>query len=143
MCILLAEVEEDGLTIPYWIGYDCVGGIMFREFVRLPEFEKCWVDAGLTEDDMLELEKTLCLNPESGDMVEGTGGLRKLRWALPNTGKRGGIRVVYVDFVYYEKTYLLSAYKKSVKDTLNDVEKNEIKKVIKLLADTLGRKGKQ
>lgn len=116
---------------------------MLREFVRLPEFEKCWEDAGLTEDDMLELEKTLCLNPDSGDMVEGTGGLRKLRWALPNTGKRGGIRVVYVDFVYYEKIYLISAYKKSGKDNLTDAEKNDIKKVIKLLADTLGRKGRR
>ena len=51
---------------------------MLREFIRMPEFDKCWEDAGLMEDDLVELEKNLCLNPESGDMVEGAGGLRIL-----------------------------------------------------------------
>lgn len=112
---------------------------MYREFIRMPEFEKCWENIGLTEDDIAELENFLCINPHSGDIMEGTGGLRKLRWALPNRGKRGSIRVVYVDFVYYEKIYLISAYPKNEKDNLTKEERNEIKKIIKLLEDRLRR----
>lgn len=73
---------------------------MTREFVRTKEFEKCWSNMKLDEQQLMELESFLCLNPEAGDMVQKTGGLRKLRWALPNTGKSGGIRVVYVDFAF-------------------------------------------
>lgn len=113
---------------------------MYREFVRLPEFEKCWSNFGLTEDDLADLEYHLCINPESGSIMEGTGGLRKLRWALPNRGKSGSIRVIYVDFVYYEKLYLISAYAKNEKDNLSKEERNEVKKLIKLLEEELRRK---
>jgi len=112
---------------------------VYREFIRMLEFEKCWKNIGLTEDDIAELENFLCINPQSGDIMEGTGGLRKLRWALPNRGKKGSIRVVYVDFVYYERIYLISAYPKKEKDNLTKEERNEIKKIIKLLEDGLRR----
>lgn len=72
--------------------------------------------------------------------MQKTGGLRKLRWALPSTGKSGGLRVVYVDFAYYEKIYLVSAYPKSVKENLSDDDRKQIKKFIKALNDELGRK---
>jgi len=70
-----------------------------REFVRTPEFEKCWKSFGLTEDDMVNLEHFLCMNPQIGAVMPGTGALRKIRWALPNRGKQGSIRIVYVDFI--------------------------------------------
>jgi hypothetical protein len=117
-----------------------MGGKVKREFVRLPEFEKRWNSMGLTEDDIIELEIALCQDPQKGDVVQGTGGLRKLRWALPNRGKSRSIRVVYVDFVAYEKIYLISAYPKSEKDNLTDRERNEIMKVIELLSKELERK---
>lgn len=60
---------------------------MTREFVRTSEFEKCWNRLKLTEQHLMELESYLCTNPMAGDLVQGTGGLRKLRWALPDTGK--------------------------------------------------------
>lgn len=97
---------------------------MNREFVRTPEFEKCWKIIGLTEDDMVELEYCLCRNPQLGPVVPGTGALRKIRWALPNRGKRGSIRIVYVDFAVYEKIYLISAYTKNEKDNLTREERN-------------------
>ena len=80
------------------------------------------------------------LNYISGEIVQNTGGLRKLRWAFPDTGNRDGIRVVYVDFAYYEKIYLISAYPKSEKINLTDDECNQIRKFIKTLGDELGRK---
>ncbi|MDP2892717.1 MAG: type II toxin-antitoxin system RelE/ParE family toxin [Bacillota bacterium] len=108
---------------------------MYREFIRMPEFEKRWESIGLTEDDIVDLEYALIINPNSGDIVEGTGGLRKFRWALPNRGKRGSIRVVYVDFVSFEKLYFISAYTKDEKDNLTNTERSEIKRVIKKLRD--------
>ncbi len=113
---------------------------MKREFIILPEFEKCWRQCGLNDGDLRELEYYLCLNPESGDVIPGTGGLRKLRWNLKDRGKRGGARTFYVDFAYYEKIYLISAFSKNIKTDLSENEKKEIRILIKALENELKRK---
>lgn len=113
---------------------------MYREFVRLPGFEKCWKNLGLKEDDIVSLEEFLCHHSQDEPVVPGTGGLRKLRWSLPNRGKRGSVRVVYVDFVAYEKLYFIAAYPKNEKDNLTDEERNNIKKLIEKLENELRRK---
>ncbi|VDN47989.1 Addiction module toxin RelE [Petrocella atlantisensis] len=113
---------------------------MTREFIRTNEFEKRCKSLGLSEDNIRELESFLCLYPEAGDLIQGTGGLRKLRWSLPDTGKSGGIRVVYVDFAFYEKIYFISAYSKSEKVNLSKEACNQIKKYIKLLNDEIRKK---
>jgi hypothetical protein len=113
---------------------------MTREFVILPEFEKCWYQSGLTDEDLRELEYHLCLYPTSGDVIPGTGGLRKLRWGLKDRGKRGGVRTFYIDFAYYGKIYLISAFTKNVKTDLSENEKREIKILIKALEYELARK---
>jgi len=113
---------------------------MKREFVILPEFEKCWRQCGLDDDDLREIEDYLCLHPESGDVIPGTGGLRKLRWNLKDKGKRGGVRTFYVDFAYYERIYLISAFSKNVKTDLNEDKKKGIKILIKALENELKRK---
>lgn len=112
---------------------------MTREFITLPEFQKCWQQSGLDDEGLRELEIFLCLNPTGGDVIPGTGGLRKLRWSLEGKGKRGGLRTLYVDFAYYEKIYLISAYPKNVKADLNEDEKKKIKMLIKVLEDELRR----
>jgi hypothetical protein len=112
---------------------------MTREFIILPEFQKCWQQSGLGDDDLRELEIYLCLNPSNGDVIPGTGGLRKLWWSLEGKGKRGGLRTLYVDFAYYEKIYLISAFPKNVKTDLNENEKKQIKILIKTLEDELRR----
>ena len=63
-----------------------------------------WIDLGLDDEDLAELERMLCFNPEAGELIKGTGGLRKVRWNLRNKGKQGGARVIYIDYMYYEKT---------------------------------------
>lgn len=100
---------------------------MTREFVILPEFEKCWRQCGLDDEDLREFENYLCLNPTCGDVIPGTGGLRKLRWNLKDKGKRGGARAFYVDFTYYERIYLISAFSKNVKTDLTEDEKRKSK----------------
>ena len=48
------------------------------------------------DDDLYrQLQNFLIEQPDAGDLIEGTGGLRKVRWKLPGTGKRGGVRVIY------------------------------------------------
>jgi hypothetical protein len=82
------------------------------EFVSFDVFNKTWVDLGLSDDDLKDLQEYLIINPETGSVIQGTGGVRKIRWALKNRGKSGGIRVLYIDFIVYEKIYLLMAYPK-------------------------------
>ena len=52
--------------------------------------------------------------------------MRKLRFALPNKGKRGSSRIIYIDFCFAETIYLIFAYPKSEKDDLSEAEKNSI-----------------
>ncbi len=113
---------------------------MIREFIELPKFLDKWKEAGLTEDDLIDLEVFLCEHPDAGDIIPGTGGLRKLRFSLKDKGKRGGARVIYVDFAFYERIYLFTAYTKSEKVDLTPDEKDKIRKSIKLLESELERK---
>jgi hypothetical protein len=67
----------------------------------------------LTDDEYARLQGALIESPESGALVPGSGGVRKLRWAQPGRGKRGGIRVIY-----YAKTrdgviWMLTIYAKN------------------------------
>lgn len=110
---------------------------MTREFIILPEFDKAWKHLGLGDKELRELQEYLCLYPDQGDLIQGTGGLRKLRWAIQGKGKSGGLRIAYIDFIFYEKIYLITAYKKGEKDNLSKSERNEIKKLITVLEHEL------
>ena len=116
---------------------------MTREFVYMPNFEKQWSEAKLTDDDLKDLEVYLCENPNAGDMVVGTGGLRKLRWAIPGRGKSGSIRTLYVDFASFEQIHMIACFRKSNKENLSQGEKNQIKEVIGQIKSNLRlRRGK-
>ncbi len=106
---------------------------MTREFVELPSFKKEWAALGLGDAELRRLEIELLENPRAGAMVQGTGGVRKMRFAFENRGKSGSARVIYVDFEIKEKLYLLAAYSKNIKESLSKEEKNEIKKLVELL----------
>ena len=106
---------------------------MTRTFVMLPEFDKQWANLGLTDKDLNRLQLELLENPQKGDVIQGTGGLRKLRFAFEHRGKSGSARVAYVDFVVYEKIYLITVYQKNEKENLSQAERNNIKRVIEFL----------
>ena len=112
---------------------------MIRTFVEIPLFSKRWKEIGLTDDDLLDLQVMLLKDPESGPVIEGTGGIRKVRFALGNRGKSAGIRVCYVDLPEYEVTYLITAFEKSEKENLTNGEKNILKKLVKSLVEEAGR----
>jgi len=110
------------------------------EFVSFDVFNKIWDDLGFSDDDLKDLQEYLIINPESGSVIQGTGGVRKIRWALNNRGKSGGIRVLYIDFIMYEKIYLLMAYPKNEKDNISYKEKKIIKQLVTDLKNKLRRK---
>ncbi len=108
---------------------------MTRTFIEVPLFTKRWKEIGLNDDDLLALQIMLLKDPESGPVMEGTGGIRKVRFALKNQGKSGSVRVCYADFAEYEVTYLITAFTKNEQDNLTQEEKNVLKKLVKSLKD--------
>lgn len=85
----------------------------------------------MTEESLEDLYDYLCHHPNEGDLIRGTGGIRKLRWKTgkTNKGKSGGVRVIY----YYEHEafiILLTLYSKSEKENLTDAERNTLKKLL-------------
>ena len=113
---------------------------MKRTFIETPTFTHRWAELGLGDDALRKLESILLFNPEIGDLVPGTGGLRKMRFSLDNRGKRGGARVCYVDFVMNETVYLITAYAKNEQTDLSMQERNAIKKMITLLKQELNER---
>ena len=103
----------------------------------MPIFDKQWKAMGLTDDDLRVLQEQLLDNPRLGAVIQGTGGLRKMRFALPGQGKSSSSRVAYVDFVIAETIYLIFAYPKNEKDNLSKKERNDIKKMIEVIEQTL------
>ena len=86
---------------------------------------------GLNDDQLKKLEELLLEDPRRGDVIEGTGGARKLRIQLDdNRGKSGGGRVIYVDIFEKEKIYLLFAYPKNVQENLTPEQTRAIRRVI-------------
>lgn len=87
-----------------------------------------------TDDELKELQKELIGSPEKGDLIQKTGGLRKIRMATGSQGKSGSARVIYF-LATEEVIWLVMAYPKNTKDSLTDAEKTELKKLTKLLKD--------
>lgn len=104
-----------------------------RIFVELPSFVARWKSLGLTDDDLLRLEIDLLSDPKIGAVMQGTGGVRKVRFAFENRGKSGSIRVIYIDFEVYEKIFLLTAYAKADQSSLTKKERNALKGLVELL----------
>lgn len=115
---------------------------LLQTFIEVPSFTKQWADLGLDDDDLFELQKILIKDPEAGDLIQQTGGLRKLRFAIEGRGKRSGARVCYVEFYAYETIYLITAYAKNEKVNLTDAEKNKLRNLVKRLKDECSKKYK-
>jgi mRNA-degrading endonuclease RelE of RelBE toxin-antitoxin system len=85
---------------------------LFVEFIEASIFTK-HVYAYLTEEEFSGLQIFLQNFPESGSVVPGTGGVRKLRWAMSGSGKRGGVRIIYYFKKQDDEIWLLTIYSKS------------------------------
>jgi hypothetical protein len=72
----------------------------------------------LSDDEYAALQQALVASPEAGDVIPGSGGVRKLRWSVAGRGKRGGIRVIYYLRLQQGQIWMLTVYAKNVTETI-------------------------
>ena len=84
----------------------------------------------LSDDEYKELQQSLIANPEAGDLIRGSGGLRKLRWRGSGRGKRGGLRIIYYLRTRQGEIWLLTLYPKNVSDDIPPKVLRKIKEQI-------------
>lgn len=104
------------------------------EFIETSLFTR-QIKSIATDDELKDLQKELIAWPDKGDLIQQTGGLRKIRMAAGSKGKRGGARVIYF-LATEEVIYFIMAYPKSTRDNLNEAEKAELKKLTSVLKNT-------
>ncbi|MDP1597046.1 MAG: hypothetical protein Q8S46_06945 [Methylotenera sp.] len=101
-------------------------------FIELPAFERYRQDY-LDDQSFRDFQNLLMENPEAGDVIEGAGGLRKIRFAdaKRGKGKRGGLRVIYYWWSAGKQFWLFTIYNKDEKDDLTPAQKKILKELIK------------
>lgn len=106
--------------------------VMKAVFVELPAFTR-YRDDYLDDEGFRGLQVAMMKNPEAGDVIEGTGGLRKLRHGDPRRGKgkRGGLRVIYYWWDGGSQFWLFTLYDKDEMADLSPVEKKALKGMLK------------
>lgn len=85
-----------------------------------------------SDDDLRKLQNFLLVTPDAGDVMPGSFGLRKLRWAAKGRGKRGGTRVIYYRYVPEDRMYLIYAYLKTKQD---DLTREQLKVLTQLMKE--------
>lgn len=93
----------------------------------------------IDEADRAWLVEFIGANPEAGDVIPETGGVRKLRWALPGGGKRGGARVIYFFHNETLPVFLLAMYGKNEKANLTREERNAMARLTPILVREYSR----
>ena len=105
--------------------------------VELKSFTKA-AKGVLSEDELDELKVFIALSPKSGDLIQGTAGVRKLRWKASGRGKRGGARVIYY---YHNQTvplFLITVFLKGERVDLSKTDRNKMKALTKALVAEYG-----
>jgi hypothetical protein len=100
-------------------------------FIESSIFERV-LPVYLDDDEYSEFQQFLMQNPEAGELVPGSGGVRKVRWARPGMGKRGGLRIIY--FVRYQPNefWMLTLYAKAKRE---DVPGHILKQLLEAFRD--------
>ena len=86
--------------------------------------------------ERLEIVNYLAAHPKAGELMEGTGGVRKLRWGRGAQGKSGGVRVIYYVHSELMPLYLLTLFAKNERANISKAERNELAYLVELLAQT-------
>ena len=98
-------------------------------FVETPIFSGQVQDA-LSEDQYRDLQDELRKHPDAGSKIKGSGGLRKLRWAIKGQGKSGGVRVIYYWMAAQDRIFMLYMYPKSKQADLSPEQLKVLKKTV-------------
>jgi len=120
---------------------DYTGHVSIRALVTVVETPEILarIDKLMTEGEREELIAYLAANPTAGDLIPGTGGVRRLRRGLAGRGKRGGARVIDL----YQKAdfplFALTIFAKNERADLSQHDRNGLRGLTKLLADTYRR----
>jgi len=97
-------------------------------FIETPIFTAD-VSALLSDEEYAALQQILVAQPSAGVVITGTGGLRKIRWAVAGKGKRGGTRVIYYHVVAQAQIRMILIYRKGIKDDLTPREKTILRRI--------------
>ena len=97
----------------------------------------------LSTKEKEDLIDYLAENPTSGNLIQGTGGIRKLRWSIGSKGKSSGIRVIYYFHSGIMPLYLLTVFGKNEKSNISSEEKNLLSKIVKKLVIFWRQKNEQ
>lgn len=103
-----------------------------NSIAEVPSFIRL-ADKLLSQVERSDLINYLAEHPKAGDLMEGTGGVRKLRWGRGSQGKSGGVRIVYYFHDDAMPLYLLTLFAKGDKANLSKAERNELASLIDLL----------
>ena len=107
--------------------------------VELSAFQEEWEALGLTDKDLGLLQALIMVSPKGAPVIEGTGGLRKMRCGKSDKGKSSGYRVCYVYFEEFKTVLLVIIYSKSKKGTIPAAQKPAFRKVIDRIHQSLLR----
>jgi hypothetical protein len=94
----------------------------------------------LDNEERALLAEHLAYNPAAGDLIPGTGGVRKLRWGLEGRGKRGGARVIYFYHNASLPLFVLTAYAKNQRADISQAERNGFQQLTRLLVQNYARR---
>lgn len=94
----------------------------------------------MSDDERALLVDYLAYNPTVGDLIPGTGGVRKLRWGLEGRGERVGARVVYFHHNAGMPLFALTAYAKNERTDLSQQDRNDFRQLTALLVETFKRR---
>lgn len=92
----------------------------------------------LKPNEVADLIDFIAAEPECGDLIQGTGGLRKVRFGAGSKGKRGGVRVVYYFYNETMPVFLLTVFGKNERNNLSKAERNTLAKVARALRESYG-----
>ena len=84
----------------------------------------------MSDDSYREFQNTLIAYPETGKIMKGSGGIRKVRWSINDQGKRGGVRVIYYWAVNNNQIFMLMVYPKKERDNLTKQQLSLLKKIV-------------
>jgi len=110
-----------------------------HEVVEMPAYIAAAEDAGLSEEERQRIVDALAANPKLGEVMVGTGGARKFRWAGRGKGKSGGYRVISYFGGDDIPVFLLTVFSKGERANLSAADKAELKSVLTDLADSYRR----
>jgi len=101
-------------------------------FIESPAFARAWKSCDLTDVDLFELQVGIMAHPKASPVIEGTGGVRKMRFSPTGShhGKSGSHRAMYVYFEEYSIVLLVTAYPKNKKDSISAAGKKLMRKMI-------------